>query len=86
MAKIIEHGKYWVPEAKKAYKNVKVKCPECDNTILISYYYLEMDPEPCAWCVTRKEVPIYHLFHGCVMPQFQNFLLHRMKCDWNPSN
>ena len=50
MAKIIEHGKYWVPEAKKAYKNVKVKCPECDNTILISYYYLEMDPEPCAWC------------------------------------
>lgn len=50
MAKIIEHGKYWVPEAKKAYPNVRVKCPECDNTILISYYYLETASDTQAWC------------------------------------
>lgn len=50
MAKIIEHGKYWANEAQKAYPNVRVRCPECDNTILISYYYLEMDPTPEAWC------------------------------------
>lgn len=50
MAKIIEHGKYWVPEAKKAYLNVKVQCPECDNTICISYYYLEMASDIQVWC------------------------------------
>ena len=39
MAKVIEHGKYWKEELQKAYPDVLVKCPECDNTILISYYY-----------------------------------------------
>ena len=50
MAKIIEHGKYWREDVQKAYPDVLVKCPECDNTILISYYYLEMDPTAEAWC------------------------------------
>ena len=40
MAKIIQHGKYWREEAKRAYGNVQVKCPECSSIITMSSYYV----------------------------------------------
>ena len=54
MAKVIEHGKYWhldTTKVYKMYKNVRVKCPECGNTIPISSYYLETYQAPEAWCI-----------------------------------
>ena len=48
MAKILKHGKNYIEEAKKAYKDVIVQCPECNNTICTSYYYLEVATDvPC---------------------------------------
>ena len=48
MAKILKHGKNYIEEAQKAYKDVIVQCPECDNTICTSYYYLEVETNvPC---------------------------------------
>lgn len=51
MAKIIEHGKYWREEVKKAYKDVLVKCPECDNTICVSSYDIYISTNVEAWCM-----------------------------------
>ena len=51
MAKVIEHGKYWKEELQKACPDVQVKCPECNNTICISYYYyLETASDTQVWC------------------------------------
>lgn len=41
MARVIEHGKYWHWAAQKAYPDVKVKCPECDELILTNLYYID---------------------------------------------
>jgi hypothetical protein len=49
MAKVIKHGKYWVEEAQKSYKSVRVKCPECGAIILMSSYYVYINPNE-AWC------------------------------------
>ena len=50
MAKILKHGKNYIEEAQKAYKDVIVQCPECDNTICTSYYYLEVKTDVPCWC------------------------------------
>ena len=48
MAKILKHGKNYIEEAKKSYKDVLVQCPECDNTICTNYYYLKVATDaPC---------------------------------------
>lgn len=48
MAKILKHGRNYIEEAQKAYKGVIIQCPECDNTICTSYYYLEIKTDvPC---------------------------------------
>ena len=49
MAKIIEHGKYWVKEAQKAYGEVQVKCPECGYLINMNSYYVYITPAE-VWC------------------------------------
>ena len=50
MAKIVEHGKYWRKDIQMADTSVLVKCPECDNTIVVSKYdCFELNME--AWCI-----------------------------------
>ena len=49
MAKIIEHGKYWREDIKRADPAILIKCPECDNKFLVSEYdCFELGME--AWC------------------------------------
>lgn len=50
MAKIVEHGKYWKEAVQKAYKDVNVKCPECDSIILTNDYYIYEDNTTEIWC------------------------------------
>ena len=50
MAKVIEHGKYWKEEVQKAYPDVRVRCPECDNIFCISSYNIYIDNTEEVWC------------------------------------
>ena len=50
MAKITKHGKYWREEVQKAYKDVRVRCPECENTIWANSYYVYIDNTKEVWC------------------------------------
>ena len=50
MARVIEHGKYWVKEAQKAYGEAQVRCPECGYIINMSSYYVYVNPQE-AWCL-----------------------------------
>ena len=38
MAKIIEHGKYWREDIQRVDPNVLIRCPECNNEFVVSFY------------------------------------------------
>ncbi len=51
MAKIVEHGRFWKEEQRKAYPDFKIQCPECDGQIVMSSYdFYITTPTPELWC------------------------------------